>query len=515
MAHPVRPASYQEINNFYTSTVYIKGAEVVRMLYHLLGPQGFRRGTDLYFTRFDGQAVTTDDFVDALQEANGVELDQFRRWYDQAGTPQVDMHTEYDPGRRTFSFCATQSCPPTPGQQHKEPFQIPIAVALLDKKGQPIPFGTERGTVTETVLDLHNTQQQFVFHDVPERPVPSVLRGFSAPIKLNIELPREDWYLLMVHDTDPFARWEAGQRLALQTLLDMVDQCRAGEPITTPDDYIEAFGNLLRCDQPDRAFFAETLRLPSESYISEFMQTIDPDAIHIARQSLRRDLVSTFSDQFEHLYRSCIDHGAYRNNAGSIGERALKNTCLGYLADSGRTDHKQLVMRQLQTAHNMTDSIATLGIISNKDWREREPALRDFYEKWSQHTLVINKWFSVQAGSQLPDTLNRIKQLIKHPAFNIKNPNKVRALIGAFAHSNTVRFHDRCGAGYQFVAERVVELDRLNPQIAARLAGAFNDWRRYDERRQDQMRAQLEIVLATEGLSNDVREIVGKSLQAK
>ncbi len=512
MAHPVRPQSYQEINNFYTTTVYNKGAEVVRMLYHLLGAEGFRKGTDLYFEKFDGQAVTTDDFVDALEQANNVELHQFRRWYDQAGTPLVELRCEYDASAQTYTLHATQSCAPTPGQANKLPFQIPIAIALLDSKGTHIPLTSGTHEPEQKVLNLRQAKQSFTFDNIPEHPVPSVFRGFSAPVKFELDLSRKERFFLMVHDTDPFARWEAAQHMAIEVLVAMIEQLQHQGAATVPEDYINAYADLLNSELDDAAFHAEILTLPSETYIAEFMPVIDPDAIHRARQQLRVTLAGALHEVYLQLYKDCNDTGPYRNDPVSIAKRSLKNTCLAYLAQRHGSASTTLISDQFETATNMTDTIAALSLLCDVGGPIRDHALQTFYKKWSQDALVVNKWLRVQAASTQPDTLECIQALITHPAFNVRNPNKVRALFGTFAHGNPLCFHERSGKAYSWLAEQVLQLDNLNPQIAARLVSAFNHWRRYDDRRQSQIRAVLEKILSAAELSPDVREITSKSL---
>jgi aminopeptidase N len=518
MAHPVRPDAYVEINNFYTVTVYNKGAEVVRMLAHLVGPAGFRQGTDLYFERHDGQAVTTDDFVRAMEDANGVDFSQFKRWYEQAGTPLVTASQHYDAGRQTFTLTLKQSCPPTPGQGEKLPFHIPVAVGLLDEQGRDLPLklaGAEPATEGSLVLHLTAAEQQFIFEDVPCAPTPSLLRGFSAPVKIDSDLSEAQRYFLMAHDSDPFNRWEAGQQVAVRLILGLAADHQQGRELVLEPGFVEAFARTLSDARLDNALKAEALSLPSEAYLAEFMRPIDPEAIFAARQFVRQSLAAQLRSQLLAAYQANTDPGEYRIDPAAIGRRALKNTCLRYLlSDATDLEAQQLCLAQFEAAANMTDVMATLGSLVQLDIPAREQALAAFYDKWQQEPLVVDKWLSLQAASRLPNTLETVKALTGHEAFSIKNPNKVRALIGAFCNGNPLRFHAADGAGYGFLVDHVLELDALNPQVAARICSPLTQWRHYDEQRQTLMRAQLERLLAAPGLSRDVYEVVSKSLAA-
>ncbi len=510
MAHPVRPDSYQEINNFYTVTVYNKGAEVIRMLYTLLGDTGFRRGTDLYFSRHDGQAVTVDDFLDAMSDANDVDLSQFRLWYTQAGTPVLKVSETYHPDDETFELVIDQSCPNTPGQPHKDPFHIPVSVALLDDQGRPYPFtlrGDGHAARTTALLDLGRARERFVFVGIPRRPVVSLLRGFSAPVKL--DFPREDriLYFLMQYDEDPFCRWEATQQIGIRVLTDLI---RNGGDVA--DEFIAAFARNLNADGLDPAVSAELLSLPTEIYVSDFFNPIDPEAVHRAVRRLRHTLARRLTDDFLSAYRR--HDRAARAARGSVaaGHRAMKNQCLSYLAELEDAPVFELLRAQLDLATNMTDSVAALSALSNTNSPFREYAFKTFYDKWRGEPLVIDKWFSVQALSQSTDTPQRVAELSRHPAFNIYNPNRVQSLLGAFAHRNFAGFHTRDGAGYSLIADYVVKLDRINPQVAARLLKAFDGWRRFVPPLADKMRAAIEMAVRAPNCSRDVAEIANKSL---
>jgi aminopeptidase N len=515
LAHPVRPESYQEINNFYTMTVYNKGAEVIRMQQTLLGAAGFRRGMDLYFARHDGQAVTVDDFVAALADGGGVDLDQFRRWYTQAGTPVVTARGSYDPELRTYALTLSQGCPAPPGQERKEPFHIPLALGLLDRSGRDLPLrlaGEAVAGATTRVLELRRPQETFRFIDVPEPPVPSLLRGFSAPVRLDLDLGDTDLAFLWAHDSDPFNRWEAGQQLGVRVLLALAADVQAGRPLRLPATFQTAFRLALTDAAADPALLAQALLLPTESYLAEQMEIADPDALFQAREFARQALGQSLAAELETAYAANLVTGPYRPDPAAVGRRSLRNLCLAYLAAGASLAGVARADRHYRGADNMTDAMAGLAVLANCAAPERAAALADFYRRWQHDPLVVDKWLTLQATSTLPGTLPEVERLLAHPAFQLKNPNKVRALIGAFAHANPVRFHAADGGGYRFIAERVRELDPRNPQVAARLAGAFGRWRRFDGRRQELMRTELERILATPKLSADVAEVVGKTL---
>ena len=515
MAHPVRPESYMEINNFYTMTVYNKGAEVVRMLHNLLGAAGFRRGTDLYFQRHDGQAVTTDDFVQAMEAANDEDFSQFRRWYSQAGTPVLRLRSTYSAAARTYTLTVQQSCPATPGQAQKLPFHVPLAVGLLDAEGQEMPLklqGESRAITGTRVLPVRQQEESFVFVDVPHAPVPSVLRGFSAPVKIDIDLTDAERCFLMGHDSDAFNRWEAGQQLAIKLVLKLIEDRRAARAWQLDAGFCDALRKTLRSGVLDAAMIAQVMTLPSESYVAEFMSPIDPQAIHAALRFLRRSLAQALQKELQHTYDANQDTGPYRTDADAIGRRSLKNVCLTYLMELEQVAIVQICARQFSGAHNMTDKMAALHALANSEGTEGAEALAAFYQEWRDDPLVMDKWLSLQATSRLPTTLATVRALAAHPVFNIKNPNKVRALVGAFCNANPARFHAADGEGYAFTGDFILRLDPINPQVTARLAAAFSQWRRYDGARQVLMRTQLQRILAAPGLSRDVYEIVSKSL---
>jgi aminopeptidase N len=517
MAHPIRPESYLESNNFYTVTVYTKGAEGVRMLAHLVGPEGFRKGTDLYFDRFDGQAVTTDDFVAAIEEANDADFSQFKRWYSQAGTPVLSITQEYDADKKLFRLKIRQSCPPTPGQDKKLPFHIPFAVGLIDENGNDLPIkpvdknDTSLASTT-CVLDVCEHENVFEFENIPCKPVPSLLRGFSAPVKLETDLSDEQYYFLMGNDRDSFNRWEAGQQMAVKIILSQIEGVKKGHKPSLDKAFINAIEKTLIDNELDSALIAAAITLPSEAYVSGFLEEIDPEAVHKIHRFMRRTIAEQLKPVLLEKYNLNKEDGEYRIDARSIGRRALKNTCLKYLIELEDSDTILLCENQFEAAHNMTDVIVALACLVNADGAEKENALASFYDKWQADPLVLDKWFSLQATSRLPDTLDNVKALTKNAAFSIKNPNKVRALIGAFCNANPVRFHEASGAGYKFLADNIIKLDALNPQVAARMSNAFSQWRRYDEGLQKKMRKQMERIISEENISRDVYEVMSKSL---
>jgi len=514
MAHPVRPASYMEISNFYTATVYEKGAEVVRMQHTLLGGAGFRKGMDLYFARHDGQAVTCDDFVQAMADASGVDLAQFKRWYSQAGTPRVEVSSEYDAKAARYKLTLKQSCPATPGEVAKLPFHIPLALGLVGADGTDMPLQLEGETQsggTTRVLSLTRESEQFVFVNIGSKPVPSLARGFSAPVIVKFAYDEAALTHLMAHDSDSFNRWEAGQRLGVGILLRAVASLQAGRAPEAPQAFSAAFARVLEGSASDPAFAAEALSLPSETYLAEQMAVVDPDAIHGARNWLRRYLALWLKDALEQTYRANQTPGPYSPDAASAGKRALANLCLSYLMELDDAKLRALCTAQIERASNMTDAVAALATLANCDCAERVPALRTFYERWKDEPLVVDKWLALQAASRLSSTLAEVRRLTGHSAFDIRNPNKVYALIRGFC-ANQVRFHAADGLGYAFAAEKIIELDPINPQVAARVARAFDRWRRFDAARQAHARAALTSIQAADGLSRDVAEIVGRTL---
>ncbi len=513
LAHPVRPASYVEINNFYTLTVYNKGAEVIRMLRTLLGPEGFRKGTDLYFARHDGQAVTTDDFVRAMEDATGADLARFRLWYSQAGTPELSVSRAFDPAAKTYTLVIRQSCPATPGQPDKKPMHIPVALGLVGKDGTDLALRLADGreAAGTMVLDLRKPEETFVFTGIAEEPVPSMLRGFSAPVKVKLDLTDRERLFLMAHDSDALNRWDAGQQLAIQRVLGLIRDIAAGSPLALDRAFIDAYRATLFADLPDKALQAALLTLPAENYIADFLDVVDPAAIFEARRFILQTLAKELEGPLFAVYQTNKDDGPYRRDQEAMGRRSIKNAALALLMEGGSRDAIGLCNEQFRNAGNMTDQAAALACLANTDCAERHEALAAFFEHWQGDPLVMDKWLSIQALSRLPGTLARVKELTANPVFTIRNPNKVRALIGAFA-ANPVRFHDASGAGYAFVTDHILQIDPLNPQIAARLATPLTLWKRYEEGRRTLMRIQLERIAAASPLSRDLYEVASKSL---
>lgn len=503
LAHPIRPESYIEINNFYTMTVYEKGAEVIRMFHTLLGPELYRKATDLYFERFDGQAVTIDDWAQCMSDASSMDLEQFKLWYSQAGTPQVKATSKYDKKEKTFTLTLEQSIPDTAGQTDKKPMHIPVAIGLISENGDDL-IGTK-------VLDLKKKKQEFKFKNIGSKPVPSILRNFSAPVKLTTDLSDKDLAFLMVHDSDGFNKWEAGQIYAMRTINKML----AGEDL--PTDFIETFGALLERamdDKEDKALMARALSLPSVSEISQAQEIVDPTAIDKILKNIKAAIKREFKSPLEKIYKANTDDGEFTITPKAMGNRALRNVALGYLTATKGTGCAKLSTAHYETANNMTDLMAALGsLITNKN-ADREGILQNFYDRFKNYLLVIDKWFGLQASANREDIFEQLEWLKAHPDFSMKNPNRVRSLYGAFAMNNPVAFHDPDGRGYDFLKNGIIELNTINPQIAARMVTPFREWKRYTPDRQEKMKAALNEILALPNLSPNVFELVKKSLDA-
>ncbi|MCE0915493.1 aminopeptidase N [Pseudomonas sp. NMI760_13] len=519
MAHPVRPASFIEISNFYTLTVYEKGAEVVGMVHTLLGAEGFRKGSDLYFERHDGQAVTTDDFIKAMEDANGVDLTQFKRWYSQAGTPRLEVSEAYDGAAQTYSLTFRQSCPQTPDKVEKLPFVIPVALGLLDAEGNDLPLrlvGEAQAVGSSRVLSVTEAEQTFTFEGIKAKPLPSLLRGFSAPVKLGFPYDRDQLMFLMQHDSDGFNRWEAGQQLSVQVLQELIGQHQRGEALKLDQRLITALATVLGNASLDPAMVAEMLSLPGEAYLTEISQVADVDAIHAAREFARQQIAEQLFDALWSRYqanREVSRNTAYVASAEHFARRSLQNIALSYLMLSGKPQVLEATLEQFDQCDNMTERLTALAVLVNSPFEpERAKALEAFAEHFKDNPLVMDQWFSVQAASALPGGLARVQSLMQHPAFTLKNPNKVRALVGAFAGQNLVNFHAADGSGYRFLADLVIELNALNPQIASRQLAPLTRWRKYDDKRQALMKGELERILASGALSSDVYEVVSKSL---
>jgi aminopeptidase N len=527
MAHPVRPESYVEINNFYTMTVYEKGSEVVRMYQTLFGRDGFRKGMDLYFKRHDGQAVTCDDFRHALADANGRDLAQFERWYSQAGTPRVSVRTQYDAAQRRYSVTLRQGYSDAPAaarETQKGPLLIPFAIGLIGKDGTDLPLKLEgeakASTATTRVLEFTQTEQTFTFVDVAQEPLPSLLRNFSAPVIVEYDYSADQLAFLLAHDSDPFNRWEAGQRLATRELMALAGRAASGVPLQLDDSVVAAFARVLTDETLSPAFRELALMLPSEAYLAEQMAESNPAAVHAARQFVRKRLANALKNDWLKVYEQHRTPGAYEATPEAAGHRALKNLALSYLAElDDPAEAVRLAAAQYDAANNMTDRAAALSALlnaaaANGGSVQAQQALDDFYRRFEKEPLVIDKWFALQAtqrGSAQRPVIDIVRKLMTHPAFNLKNPNRARSLIFSFCAANPAQFHAEDGSGYAFWADQVIALDAINPQVAARLARSLELWRRFTPALREGMRAALEKV-ASRVKSRDVREIVEKAL---
>ena len=514
LAHPVRPELYHEINNFYTSTVYDKGAEVVRMIRTLLGPETFRKGMDLYFTRHDGQAATVEQFVQCFADVSHRDFfPQFMRWYSQAGTPDIKVAPHYDSRARSYRLDISQSIPPTPGQPNKEPTVIPLAFGLVGENGADLPLVLDGRPLARGVLELTQASQSFTFTGIAERPIPSLNRGFSAPVKLALPIEPGDLRFLAAHDSDPFNRWQAVQSLAMTLLKANVAAVRAGEPQREDEGLMQALGAILKDAKLEPAFIALTLSPPSDADIArEIGSDVDPDAVFTARRRLRGAIGVRHGATLADTYARMITSEPYRPDAQGAGRRSLKNACLDLLAMTEQDDAIARAFAQYGGADNMTDRMAALETLALHDRPERAAALDDFYRRYADDPLIIDKWLSLQAAIPEPATLDRVRALTKHPAFSDSNPNRIRALIGAFAQVNHTQFNRADGAGYDFVADFVLALDPKNPQVAARLMGAFRSWRALEAVRRARAEAVLRRVAALPTLSRDVHDIVARTL---
>ena len=498
MAHSVRPDSYIEINNFYTATVYEKGSEVIRMIHTLLGAEKYRKGTDLYFKRHDGQAVTCDDFVQCMQDASGIDLGQFKLWYSQAGTPEITANSIYDAAKKNFTLTLEQKIPDTRGQTDKKPMYIPVLTGLLDEKGQDILPEKTR------MLHLKEQKQSFVFENIVEKPVPSILRGFSAPVKLFSDLTEDDLLFLMAHDTDGFNRWDAGQTYLQRLILN--------KPERLPEACFDAFHVLITDKKANKALISKALTMPSETYLAQLMETIDVDGIYAARKFVMESIGKKYLTELKKLYLENADSGTYSVSPEAVGKRHLKNAALRYIQAADEKLSVQLSLDQYKTAGNMTDKVTALGILTNTKTDERAFAFDDFYNTWKHEPLVLNKWFSLQAVADRSDALEIVIQLTQHPDFTYKNPNRLRSLISSFSFCNQKWFHRVDGAGYRFLTETILLVNRINPLTAARLLGPFQQWNKYDISRKHLMESELKRILSEKDISNDIYEIVSKSL---
>ncbi|WP_321370600.1 aminopeptidase N [uncultured Desulfuromusa sp.] len=514
MAHPVRPASYQEINNFYTTTIYNKGAEVIRMMQTLIGRKKFVEGVQLYLNRHDGLAVTCDDFVKAIEDAGHIDLSTFKRWYSQAGTPQVRIEQEYDADAQTLTLKISQECAETPGQREKQPFHIPIAIGFLGATGEDLSLrlaGEGTPAATTRVLELTQSAQEFSFVDVAQRPILSPLRGFSAPVRLHCDFSDADLAFRMAHDSDSFNRWEAGQTLALQELLRMYNDHKQGRELALQPMYIEAWKEALIDRQVDKSLLTQLLTLPSEQYLADHLEDYDPQIIRDVRDQAMMQLAKECQSVLLQCYVECFaTERTYSLAPLDVGYRSFANFCLSLLMQLNEPEINELCLQQYHTATNMTDRLAAFSAVTDSTMPERQDIIDDFYRQWQQHPLLLDKWFSLQALSHRPETYSAVRQLLQHPAFTLKNPNRVRSLLGAF-YQNLSAFHRADGAGYQLLIEQIIQLDQRNPQVAARMAAPLTRWKRLEPKRRNLLKQEI-IRLQQVELSRDLYEIINKSL---
>ncbi|CAN1300732.1 Puromycin-sensitive aminopeptidase [Linum perenne] len=506
-----------------STQVYEKGAEVVRMYKTLLGTQGFRKGMDLYFKRHDGQAVTCEDFFAAMRDANGANFANFLLWYSQAGTPTVKVASSYNAEAKTFSLKFSQEVPPTPGQPIKEPMFIPVALGLLDSSGKDLPLtsvyhdeklqsiASDGQPAYTTVLRVTKKEEEFIFNDITEKPVPSLLRGYSAPIRLVSDLSDDDLFFLLAHDSDEFNRWEAGQLLARKLMLSLVADFQQNKPLVLNPKFVQGLRSILSDSSLDKEFIARAITLPGEGEIMDMLEVADPDAVHSVRSFIRKQLATELRADLLNTVKNNKSSEAYEFNHPNMARRALKNVALAYLVSLQDEELTELALNEYKSATNMTDQFSALAALAQNPGQTRDEVLADFYNKWQDNYLVVNKWFALQAMSDIPGNVENVRKLMSHPAFDLRNPNKVYSLIGGFGGS-PVNFHAKDGSGYKFLGEIVVQLDKINPQVASRMVTAFSRWKRYDETRQNLAKAQLEMIMSANGLSENVFEIASKSL---
>ncbi|MCK6265033.1 aminopeptidase N [Vibrio sp. ZSDE26] len=510
MSHPIRPDKVIEMNNFYTLTVYEKGSEVIRMMHTLLGEKAFQQGMTLYFERHDGTAATCEDFVSAMEDASGVDLKQFRLWYSQSGTPKVTVSSEYNQDEKTYSLTIMQLTSPTLDQKEKQPLHIPFDIELYDQLGHVIPLQCN-GLKVGNVLNVTQEQETFVFENVTSKPVPSLLREFSAPVILEYDYSDDELIFLMSHAQNEFARWDAGQMLLAKYIKSNVANVQNGGAVNIEATVVDAFRGVLLSDKLEPAFIAEVLSLPSHNEVSGWYEAVDVDAIADVLKQIKVTLAKELSDELSAIYYS-LNQSEYTIEHSAIGQRALRNVCLSYLAhtDGGET----LVSAQYENSNNMTDTIAAMNCANMAKLKCRESLMEDYSNKWSHDGLVMDKWFTLQGTNPSSDALNIIKKTMDHSAFSIKNPNRTRSLIGAFLNGNPVQFHDKSGEGYRFAGEIIRELNSSNPQVASRLIDPLLKYRKYDAERQALIKEQLESLKSLDNLAKDLYEKVNKALES-
>ena len=509
MSHPVRPASYQEINNFYTATIYNKGAEVIRMIHTLLGKDSFRQGMDLYFQRHDGQAVTTDDFRQTMQDASGIDLDRFQHWYQQSGTPGVEIYRHFDSAEKTLHLEIKQD-PGSTLAESNQPFHMPMRLSLFDQQGEAIDLDGQG--MFEQIVDIKELNHSLRFEGLDQKPLVSAFRGFSAPVILNTDLCDQELATLMSCDTDPFNRWDSGQQYATRVMLDMIESADEDLP-SPPQELLEAFRVILGDNTMDNALVAEMMILPSEKFLGEMLDSVDVHRIRLVRESVRTSIAAATEDLLLKRYEACREQGEYRITPEDTGKRSLKNICLAFLLMLDKSKYFDLCLQQFDSAGNMTDQIGCLLPIVHYQNPVRDEIVRRYYEQWQDTALVVDKWFSAQASSYAENSLIHIKTLFDHAAYSIQNPNRARSLLGPLI-ANSSAFHESSGAGYEFVAAKIIEIDAINPQVAARMANAFLHWRKLLPAQAQLMKQQIEIIVSTPNLSNDLNELMTMSLSA-
>jgi aminopeptidase N len=507
-AHPIKPASYIEINNFYTPTVYRKGAEVIRMIHTLIGKESFRKGMDKYFELFDGQAVTTEDFVHAMELGSGLDLTHFKVWYAQAGTPRLDVKTHYDKAKGEFTLTVDQWCPPTAECQDKQPYHMPLVVGLLDAHGKDILLNLKDTGPSNGILNLRDKSHTFVFTGVLDKPVPSLLRDFSAPVILNYDYSLQELAFLLANDNDEFNRYEAGQRLATIELEKLIQSIQQGTQLSVDPVFSAAFGKLLEDAEIDYAFKAEAIQLPSVTTLIEKMEVCDYQSAFAAREFMLNFLADAHSGKFMKLYDETNIKKAYSVDPSEVGRRSLKNSCLAFLS---RVKGVELAYAQFKNADNMTDEISALSVLGDYDTLESSEAMNAFYEKWKDDTLVMNKWFAVQASSKSKNVLDKVKTLESNSSYDSQNPNKIRSLIGAFV--GNIQFHEESGSGYKFLADKIIEIDAFNPNMSSGLSRGFRKYMKMDKLRKALMKQEMERILSREKVSRDTFEIISKTLE--
>ena len=513
MAHPIRPCSYIKINNFYTTTVYNKGAEVVRMMQTLLGSQTFYKAMDLYFLLYDEQAATTEDFIQVMEDVSGKNFEQFKRWYDQAGTPLLEVNSEYDEKEKSLTLTVKQTCPPTPGQPEKLPFHLPLSMGFVEPEWEDVSTqleGESRAVKGTRILEIKKLETVFRFINVEHKPILSLLRNFSAPVRLNYPYTDEELLCLLQYDSDPFARWEAAQLFAKRLIFKLVDDYHEKKPLKMDDRFVKNFRKIIQGSHQDPWYKATLLLLPSESYLMQFIKKMDIEVLFKVRQFVTKALAKALVDDLNRSYR---DHQlvGYEYHCADVGKRAFKNRCLSYLTEINDKLYYQLAYEQFKNSDNMTDAVGALLALINHDCEERDQALEEFYQQWKNQPLIVNKWFSLQASSTLPSTFETVRKLTQHHAFDIKNPNSIYSLLAVFG-TNVVRFHNTNGEGYRLIVDYVLKIDPVNPQVAARILQPLTRWQIMDEKRQTLMKAELARIVRAPKLSTDIYEIVTKSL---